>query len=228
MIASFENNELPLIKKVAQTGKPIIVSTGMASKENIEDVLDTIAATGNNQVILLKCTSLYPTNASDSHLATIDDMRSRYQCLIGLSDHSTGISISLAGVALGACMIEKHFVLDRQAGGVDAAFSLQADELKALVIESQRVHAAIGQVRYGGSENEQQSKKYRRSIYCCKDIKQGELFSKENIRIIRPGFGLAPKYYHQIIGLPATQAISFGTALNWEYIEKPDNNTPSG
>ena len=159
-IASFENNDLPLIKKVAETGKPIIISTGMASKNEINDLLATIRATGNEQIILLKCTSNYPADASDSHLATIVDIRNSYHCLVGLSDHSYGISVSLAGVALGACLVEKHFDLEREAGGVDSEFSLEPDELKNLVIESEIVNQAIGKVQYGGSENEQQSKKY--------------------------------------------------------------------
>lgn len=215
-IASFENNDLPLIKKVAETGKPVIVSTGMASQQEIDELLATIRDTGNEQIILLKCTSNYPADASDSHLATIDDMKKSYHCLIGLSDHSNGISISLAGVALGACLIEKHFLLDRQAGGVDAAFSLQADELHSLVIESEKVYRAIGQVKYGGSANEQQSKKYRRSIYCCKDIQKDELITEDNIRIIRPGFGLAPKYFEHILGKTALKDLSRGTALDWD------------
>lgn len=218
-IASFENNDIPLIKKVAQTGKPVIVSTGMASKHEIDELLSTIRATGNKQILLLKCTSNYPADASDSHLATLPDMLHRYHCLVGLSDHTSGISVSLAGVALGACLIEKHFVLDRQAGGVDAAFSLQPDELTALVTESEKIYQAIGRVQYGGSENEQQSKKYRRSIYCSQTIKKGETLSEQNIKVIRPGFGLAPKYYRQLLGSRANQDIAIGTALQWELLD---------
>jgi pseudaminic acid synthase len=218
-IASFENNDLPLIKRVAQTGKPIIVSTGMASQLEIEELLETIRDTGNDQVILLKCTSNYPANASDSHLATITHLKNNYNCLVGLSDHSNGISISLAGVALGACLIEKHFVLDRQAGGVDAAFSLEPDELTDLVRESEKVYHSIGKIQYGGSENEQQSKKYRRSVYCSKKIPKGELLTEENIRVIRPGFGLAPKYFEQLLGKTASQNIPEGTALDWNLVK---------
>jgi len=217
-ISSFENNDIPLIKKVAETGKPVIVSTGMASQDEIVELVKTIHNTGNKQVILLKCTSNYPANASDSNLVTINHMRDRFDCLVGLSDHSEGISISLAGVALGACLVEKHFVLDRQAGGVDAAFSLQPDELTDLVIESKKIHNAIGMVQYGGSENEQQSKKYRRSIYCYKEIQKDESFSEDNIRVIRPGYGLTPKYFEQILGKTASQKIPMGTALNWDMI----------
>jgi pseudaminic acid synthase len=214
-IASFENNDLPLIKKVAMTGKPIIVSTGMASKNEIQELLKTIYDTGNSQVILLKCTSNYPADASDSHLATIADMKKSFDCLIGLSDHSNGISVSLAGVALGACLVEKHFVLDREAGGVDAAFSLEPDELNLLVTESEKISRAIGQVQYGGSDNEQESKKYRRSIYCSRDIQKGEVLTADNIRVIRPGFGLSPKYYEQILGKMALQDIPAGQNIQW-------------
>ena len=218
-IASFENNDLPLIRKVALTGKPIIVSTGMASLEEIEEALATIYATGNQQVILLKCTSDYPADASDSHLATITDMKQRFDCLFGLSDHCSGNSVSLASIALGACMIEKHFVLDRNQGGVDAAFSLEPKELQELVVESKKVFQAMGKVTYGGSVNEQKSKKYRRSIYACQNIAKGESFSEENIRIIRPCFGLQPKYFEQLLKGKAKQDISLGTALNWDLID---------
>lgn len=221
-IASFENNDLPLIKKVAKTGKPVIISTGMASQNEINELLITIRATGNDQIILLKCTSNYPADASDSHLATMTDMQETYDCLVGLSDHSAGISVSLAGVALGACLVEKHFVLDREAGGVDSAFSIEPLELKNLVIESEKVSRAIGIVQYGGSENEQQSKKYRRSIYCSKEIKKGEILSKNNIKIIRPGFGLAPKYFERILGTTANQDISIGTAIDWAFFDKKE------
>jgi len=218
-IASFENNDLPLIKKVAQTGKPIIVSTGMASEEEIAELIATIYDTGNKKIILLKCTSNYPADASDSNLATIAHMKKAFQYPVGLSDHSNGIMVSLASVALGACLIEKHFVLDRQAGGVDAEFSLEADELHDLVIESERIYAALGHVQYGGSDNEQKSKKYRRSIYCSQAIAKGGVLTEDNLRVIRPGFGLAPKYFERILGRVAAKDIKPGTALNWELVE---------
>ncbi|WP_198266416.1 pseudaminic acid synthase [sulfur-oxidizing endosymbiont of Gigantopelta aegis] len=221
-IASFENNDLPLIKKVAQTGKPIIVSTGMASVIEIEELLMTIRATGNEQIVLLKCTSNYPADASDSNLATIADMRQRFQCLIGLSDHCSGISVSLAGVALGAVLVEKHFVLDRTAGGIDAAFSLEPDELEKLVHDSVIINRAMGQVQYGGSENEQESKKYRRSIYCSRAIAVGEIISRDNVRVIRPGFGLAPKHFDAIMGKTAKQAIALGDAMRFDLLDGSD------
>jgi len=218
-IASFENNDLPLIKKVAQTGKPIIISTGMASQEEIKELITTIHDTGNEQVVLLKCTSNYPADASDSNLATIAHMRDVFQCPIGLSDHSNGITVSLASVALGACLIEKHFVLNRQAGGIDAEFSLEANELHDLVVESERIYAALGNIQYGGSGNEQKSKKYRRSIYCSQRIAKGDILTEDNIRVIRPGFGLAPKHFESVLGKAAAEDIMPGTALKWELIE---------
>lgn len=218
-IASFENNDLPLIKKVAQTGKPIIISTGMASQEEIVELMTTIHGTGNKQIILLKCTSNYPADASDSNLTTIAHMKETFQCPVGLSDHSNGITVSLASVALGACLIEKHFVLDREAGGIDAEFSLEVDELSDLVIESDRIYAALGHVQYGGSGNEQKSKKYRRSIYCSQAIAKGDVLTEDNIRVIRPGFGLAPKYFETILGKVAIEDVKPGTALHWGLIE---------
>ncbi|RKZ98919.1 MAG: pseudaminic acid synthase [Gammaproteobacteria bacterium] len=218
-IASFENNDLPLIKKVAQTGKPIIISTGMASQNEIKDLISTICDTGNNQIILLKCTSNYPADASDSNLATIAHMKEKYRYPVGLSDHSDGITVSLAAVALGACLVEKHFVIDRQAGGIDAEFSLEPDELRSLVTEAEKINAALGHIQYGGSDNEQKSKKYRRSIYCSQTILKGDVFTADNIRVIRPGFGLPPKYFESVIGKTAIQDIKAGTAIHWDFIQ---------
>ncbi len=218
-IASFENNDLPLIKKVALTGKPIIISTGMASQNEIKELISTIRDTGNHQIILLKCTSNYPADASDSNLATIAHMKEKYHYPVGLSDHSDGITVSLAAVALGACLVEKHFVIDRQAGGIDAEFSLEPDELRSLVTESEKINAALGHVQYGGSDNEQKSKKYRRSIYCSQTILKGDVFTADNIRVIRPGFGLPPKYFESVIGKTALQDIKAGTAIHWDFIQ---------
>ena len=218
-IASFENTDLPLIKKVAQTGKPLIVSTGMASEQEIEELLSTISDSGNRQVVLLKCTSNYPADASDCNLLTLKDMQKKFGTLVGLSDHTRGNSVALAAVALGCCVIEKHFVLDRQAGGVDAEFSLEPDELKQLVQETETVWRAMGKVQYGGSDNEQMSKKYRRSVYCSQDIKAGECLSEQNIRVVRPGFGLPPKHYQQLLGKTAGQDIARGTPISWELLQ---------
>jgi len=219
-IASFENNDLPLIKKVAQTGKPIIMSTGMASEEEINEALNIIEHEGNEQVILLKCTSNYPADASDCHLNTIKDMSSRFKCPVGLSDHAMGINISLAAVALEACLIEKHFILDKKAGGIDAEFSIEINELESLVKESARVYQALGSIKYDGSDGEQASKKYRRSIYVSQDIKEGQTINETNVRIIRPGFGLEPKYYQQIIGKQLNQDVKRGTPLDWSLFVK--------
>ncbi|MBF0265536.1 MAG: pseudaminic acid synthase [Gammaproteobacteria bacterium] len=221
-IASFENNDLPLIKRVAQTGKPIIMSTGMASIEEIELAIDTIHDQGNEQIILLKCTSNYPAKISDANLVTILDMKKRFNCAVGLSDHSLGINVSLASVALGACLIEKHFVLDKNAGGIDSDFSIDAVELEQLVHGSKAIHQALGKVKYDGSESEQQSKKYRRSIYISQNINAGDKLNESNMRIIRPGYGLAPKYYEQILGKQVNQSIEVGTPLSWELIMNTD------
>lgn len=218
-IASFENNDIPLIKKVAMTGKPVIVSIGMATLSDVELLLSTIRATGNEQVILLKCTSNYPADASDSNLATIPHMKETFACPVGLSDHATGIGVSLAGVALGACLIEKHFVLDRSKGGVDSDFSIEPEELRLLSSEAKKIPSAIGGICYGGTKNEQQSKKYRRSIYSSEDITSGEIFNRNNARVIRPGFGLQPKYYEEILGRKARGPIAKGTPLDWSLIE---------
>ncbi len=218
-IASFENNDLPLIKKVAQTGKPIIISTGMATKDEIKSAIKTIENENNFQIIILKCTSNYPANASDSNLATIKDMQLEFNYPIGLSDHSIGNTVSIASVALGACLIEKHFVLDKNAGAVDAEFSIDEKELSSLVTESSRVFDAMGKIIYGGTKNEQASKKYRRSIYCSKDAKCGDVLTEYNIKIVRPGFGLAPKYFEQLLGKKLNQSITRGMPLSWDLVD---------
>ncbi|MFK5986847.1 MAG: pseudaminic acid synthase [Pseudomonadota bacterium] len=217
-IASFENNDLPLIKKVAQTGKPIIISTGMATKAEIQAAITTIEQQNNFQIIILKCTSNYPANALDSNLITIKDMQAEFNYPIGLSDHSIGNTVALASVALGACLLEKHFVLDKNAGGVDAEFSIDAKELASLVKESKKVFNAVGKVVYGGTENEQLSKKYRRSIYISEDAKMGDILTNENIKIVRPGFGLEPKHFSDVLGKKLKQSVTKGTALSWDLI----------
>ncbi|EWH09472.1 N-acylneuraminate-9-phosphate synthase [Catenovulum agarivorans DS-2] len=217
-IASFELTDLPLIKKAALTGKPIIMSTGMASIEEIEQALATAYATGNKQVILLKCTSTYPASPENTHLSTITDMQQRFSCNIGLSDHTRGIGVAVASVALGACVIEKHFVLDRNAGGVDAAFSLEPREFAELVENSQQAFSAMGQVTYGGSAAEEKSKYYRRSIFVTQDVKAGEVIDKNNVKIVRPAIGLAPKYLPLVLGQTFSQDLTAGSALFSEHI----------
>lgn len=199
-IASFENNHTPLIKKVAQTGKPIILSTGMASVSELEDAVKTIKATGNEQIVLLKCTSAYPATAADANILTIPHMKDLFETQVGLSDHTLGLGVAIASVVLGATVIEKHFTISRAESGVDSAFSLEPDELKNLVIESKRAWQSLGKVTYGVSKNEKESKQFRRSIYVSKDIKAGEILTKDNIKIVRPGFGLEPKYFEELLG----------------------------
>ncbi|WP_088330243.1 pseudaminic acid synthase [Lacimicrobium sp. SS2-24] len=217
-IASFELTDLPLIKSVASKGKPMILSTGMATLAEIEEAVTTVKAAGCEDIILLKCTSTYPAEPGNTNLRTIPNLRETFGVQVGLSDHTAGIGAAVAAVALGAQVIEKHFVLDRAAGGVDAAFSLEPAELKALVTETRRAWQALGAVRYGGTEAEEKARQYRRSIYVCRDIQPGEPFSPENLRIVRPAFGLAPKYWDGVQGKVAKCALSKGTPLSWDVI----------
>lgn len=218
-IASFELTDLPLISKAASKGKPLIMSTGMATLTEIELAVVTAKKAGCQQIILLKCTSTYPALASNTNLNTIPHLRDAFGCQVGLSDHTAGIGASVAAIALGATVIEKHFVLDRSAGGVDAEFSLEPDELASLVTESKRAWQAMGHVRYGGSHAEEKSKQYRRSIYVCKDIQAGEVLNADNLSIVRPAFGLAPKHWEHVRGMVAKCRLLKGTALSWEHIE---------
>jgi len=218
-IASFEINDIPLIKHAASKGKPLIISAGMASIEEIQLAVDSARDAGCDEIVLLKCTSTYPSSPENSHLNTITDMKDRFGCPVGLSDHSRGIGVAVASVALGACVIEKHFVLDRSSGVVDAEFSMEPDEFKLLVQETHRAWEAMGEVTYGGSDAEQKSKKYRRSIYCKAEIKKGEILSVDNLQIIRPSFGLEPKEWDTVIGKMALTNISKGTPLDWSMVE---------
>ncbi len=219
-IASFENTDLPLLKKVAKTGKPVIISTGMANVSEIYDMVQTLANNGCKDIILLKCTSEYPALASDANLATIAHLKQLFpNCQIGMSDHTMGIGVAVASVAFGATVIEKHFTISRAEGGVDSAFSMEPQEMKSLVNESAIAMQAIGKVYYGISEKEKASLKFRRSLYICNDVKKGEVITKENMRAIRPGLGLSPKYYDIILGKKVNQDLKKGTALKWEFIE---------
>tara|TARA_Y100000590_G_scaffold467135_1_gene644941 strand:- start:528 stop:1571 length:1044 start_codon:yes stop_codon:yes gene_type:complete len=218
-IASFENIHLPLIKKVAQTGKPVIVSTGLASKEEIEDTVKTLKESGCNQFALLKCTSAYPASPENSNVLTIPDLRKNFNCEVGLSDHTTGIGAALAAISHGATIVEKHFTLDRNDGGVDSSFSIEPKELKILVLESLRTWQSLGKVHYGPTESEKDSIKFRRSIYVVKNIEKGEKLTAKNIRIIRPGKGLHPKHYEKLIGKQIKINVKEGTALTWEMLE---------
>lgn len=218
-IASFENTDMPLLKKVAKTGKPIIISTGMATLNEIEESVKTLQDNGCKDLTLLKCTSAYPASAENCNLLTIPDLQKHFpNCKIGLSDHTLGIGVSIAAVAIGATVIEKHFTLSRNDGGVDAAFSMEPDEMKQLVKECQNAYKALGKVNYELSENEKKSLIFRRSLYIVRDIKKGEEFTNENIRSIRPGLGLPSKHYELILGKKAKIDIKKGTPLNFDLI----------
>ena len=217
-IASFENNHLPLIRKVASTGKPVIISTGMASVAEIYEAVDTAREAGCKELILLKCTSTYPAKPENSNVLTISHMRELFGCEVGLSDHTMGVGASIAAVAHGATVIEKHFTLSRADGGVDSAFSLEPDELESLVIETERAWQSLGSVVYGVTSSEVKSKIFRRSLYVAGDMVAGEIFTENNLKIIRPGIGLPPKYYEQFLGRKVRMDVSKGTAVNWGLI----------
>lgn len=216
-IASFENTDIPLIRKVAALGKPLIISSGMASVADLDETVRTVKDKGNDQLILLKCTSTYPASPEQTNLMTIPHMRDLFGCEVGLSDHTQGIGVAIASVAFGATVIEKHFTLSRSDGGVDSAFSLEPKEMKQLVQESKRAWEALGHISYGASETEKDSMKFRRSIYTSENIKAGELLSPHNVRIIRPGYGLEPKHYDFLIGKRVNRDIPKGTPLNWDF-----------
>jgi len=217
-IASFENNHLPLIRKVASTGKPVIISTGMASVGEIQEAVTTAREAGCKNLILLKCTSTYPAIPANSNLNTIPHFKALFNCEIGLSDHTMGIGVAVASVALGVSVIEKHFTLSRADGGVDSAFSLEPHEFTSLVIESERAWQALGTITYGPTEAEKKSLKFRRSLYIAEDMKAGDVLTQENLRCVRPGLGLAPKYYEELLGKSIRQDIKKGTPLKWELV----------
>ena len=217
-IASFELNHFPLIKKVSKTGKPIIMSTGMASVSEISEAVELAKESGCKDLILLKCNSTYPAKSSDINLNTIPHMRELFKCNIGFSDHTLGIGSSIAAVSLGASVIEKHFTISRGDGGVDSAFSLEPHEFKNLVSECHQAWLSIGKVYYGPSETEKKSLIFRRSIYVSKNIKKGEKISQNNIKIIRPSDGLHPKFYDSIIGKKVKKDLKMGDPLNWDLL----------
>jgi pseudaminic acid synthase len=217
-IASFENVDIPLIKYVASTGKPIIMSSGMASAGELDDAVRTIRDQGNHNIVLLKCTSSYPASPEFSHLRTIPHMRDLFGCEVGLSDHTLGIGVAVAAVSLGATVIEKHFTLSRADGGVDSAFSMEPAEMASLVLESQRAWMSLGEVSYGTTPGDAKSLAFRRSIYVSKDITKGETFSTENIRVIRPGHGLPPRMYDELLGRTARIDLPRGTALKIDHL----------
>ena len=218
-IASFENVDLPLIRKVARTGKPIIASTGMTTVAELSDLVQTVRENGCTDLTLLKCTSSYPASPEGTNLRTIPHMRELFGCAVGLSDHTLGIGAAVASVALGAAVIEKHFTLSRAEGGVDAAFSLEPAEMAQLVRECRTAALALGTVSYERAEQEQKSLQFRRSLYVVEDMKAGDVFTEKNLRRIRPGMGLSPKYYDIILGKKANCNITRGTAVQWDLIE---------
>lgn len=217
-IASFENAHLPLLKKIASTGKPIIMSTGLSTLTDLSRSVQVLRDAGCKELVLLKCTSTYPATPENSNILTIPHMASLFNCLAGLSDHTPGIGAAVASVALGATVIEKHFTLRRADGGVDSAFSLEPEELKALVNESANAFHALGKISYDLTEAERSNLRFKRSIYVVKDIKKGESFSDKNIRIIRPGDGLSPSFFEMIIGKKAAANISAGSPLLTEHL----------
>ncbi|MDH4157930.1 MAG: pseudaminic acid synthase [candidate division Zixibacteria bacterium] len=218
-IASFENIDLPLIRRAARTGKPVIISTGMASLAELDEAVRTVRQTGNDNIILLKCTSSYPAAPEAANLVTIPHMRRLFNVQVGLSDHSPGIGAAVAAVVLGASIIEKHFVLARADGGVDAAFSLEPAEMRSLVVETERAWRALGKVSYEATTKERASLKHRRSLYLVRDVKAGEALSNENIRSIRPGLGLPPKFYERVLGKRIKRDAPKGTPLSWDLLE---------
>ena len=214
-IASFENIHLPLIAKAASTGKPLIISTGMASISEIFEAVDTARKAGCKDLVILKCTSTYPATPQNTNLLTIPHMRELFQCEVGLSDHTMGVGVSVAAVALGATVVEKHFTLKRSDGGVDSTFSLEPDELKLLVEETYRAYCGLGSIHYGPTSAELKSLIFRRSIYCSQDMEVGDVLSHDNIRIIRPGSGLKPKYYDLVLGKKIKRSVKKGMPLTW-------------
>lgn len=217
-VASFENIDLPLIKRIAQTGKPMIVSTGMANLSELEELVCTAKMNGCSDLTLLKCTSSYPAEPAGTNLLTIPHMRDLFRCNVGLSDHTLGIGVAVASIALGATVIEKHFTLSREDGGVDAKFSLEPKEMTQLVRECNVAYKSLGTINYNVQKQEEKSLAFRRSLYIVQDMKSGDVISEQNMRSIRPGLGLAPKYYEAVLGKRVKSDVSKGTALSWELI----------
>ncbi|MCD4784954.1 MAG: pseudaminic acid synthase [Candidatus Eremiobacteraeota bacterium] len=218
-VASFEINDIPLIKYIASKGKPVIISTGIATLADIEEAVNACVRIGNDQIALLKCTSAYPAPLEESNLRTIPNLADTFNTVVGLSDHTLGISAPVASVALGAKIIEKHFILDRKMGGPDAAFSMEPDEFRSMVEAVREVEKALGTVNYDLTEKTKKSREFSRSLFVVEDIRAGESLTEENVRSIRPGFGLHPRYLGQIIGKKARTDIKKGTPLDWTLIE---------
>lgn len=214
-IASFENTDLPLIRRVAATGKPLIISTGMATVAELDETVRAARGAGCKDLILLKCTSTYPATAENTNILTIPHLRELFDCEVGLSDHTMGVGVSVASVALGATVIEKHFTLNRADGGVDSTFSMEPAEMTQLVVETERAWQALGQVSYGPTEAEKKSIQFRRSLYVVQDLKAGDVLTHKNVRAIRPGHGLPPKYIDVVLGRKLSHDIKKGTPVAW-------------
>jgi N-acetylneuraminate synthase len=220
-IASFENTHLPLIRKAAATGKPLIISTGMATLAEIDEAVRGARDAGASEIVLLKCTSTYPASPENSNIATIAALRQSFPgCEAGLSDHTMGCGVAIAAVALGASVIEKHFTLRRADGGVDSAFSLEPEEFKTLCVESERAWRGLGRVTFGTSSAEEGARVFRRSLYISKDMQSGEVLTRENLRIVRPGFGLPPKFFETLLGRTVNRSVEAGTPLGWDLLGK--------
>jgi pseudaminic acid synthase len=217
-IASFEVVDIPLLKKIASTGKPIIMSTGMATLAEIDEAIQTIRGTGNNKIALLKCTSAYPALPEEMNLKTISHLSNAYNVPVGLSDHTLGSAVAVASVALAGCIIEKHLTLSRSDEGPDSAFSTEPAEFKALVDDIRVAEKAIGKISYDISDKQKENRVFRRSLFVVNDIKKGESFTNENVRSIRPGHGLHTRYFEQILGRKAIRDIKKGTPLNWDMV----------
>jgi len=219
-IASFEIVDLPLIRYAAKQGKPLIISTGMASLSEIAEAVAAAQESGSSQIALLHCVSAYPANVEDSNVATVPHLAAAFNCVAGLSDHTLGIAASVASVALGGCIIEKHFTIRRADGGLDAEFSLEQGEFQILVSECKAAWASIGRVNYDLVGSEHRSVEHRRSLYAVKAISKGELLSVEDVRSIRPGYGIAPKHLPAILGRRASRNVAYGEAIAWEMVER--------
>lgn len=222
-IASFENTDLPLIRKVASTGKPMIISTGMATVAELDETVRTAREAGCQDLVLLKCTSTYPATPENTNILTIPHLRELFNVQVGLSDHTMGVGVAVASVALGATVIEKHFTLRRSDGGVDSAFSMEPEEMRQLVIETERAWQALGSVQYGSTDAEKKSLMFRRSLYVAKDMKAGDVFTPDNLRAVRPGLGLPPKYYDILLGQSIAQDAKQGTPVNWNLVKPVEN-----
>jgi len=218
-VASFEITDIPLVEYIASKGKPVILSTGIARLADIEEAVNACKRMGNKQIALLKCTSAYPAPLEEINLRTIPNLVDTFNTIVGLSDHTLGISVPIASVALGTKIVEKHFILDRNLGGPDATFSMEPDEFRSMVEAVREVEKALGTINYDLTEKTKKSREFSRSLFVVEDIKAGELLTEKNIRSIRPGFGLYPRYFSQIIGMKARNDINKGTPLDWSLIE---------